>query len=260
MNKIFKDQLGNSVTISFPPSRIISLVPSQTELLAELNLSTEVVGITKYCVFPTQWAESKAIVGGTKDFNIRRILDLHPDLIIGNKEENKKELIEALMPHAPVWMSDINSLTNALSMIESVGEITNRVGEARFISTSIQKSFDRLKPIVHTNHTVLYLIWRKPWMGVASNTFIHNMLERIGFKNCLETSERYPELSPETLSALNPDYIFLSSEPYPFKEKHIKELQAFCPSSRILLVDGQMFSWYGSRLTKAVDYFRSLKL
>jgi len=260
MIRPFKDQLGNAVTISFPPSRIISLVPSQTELLSDLNLSTEVIGITQYCVLPTHWSKSKTIIGGTKNFDIGKILDIQPDLVIGNKEENQKELIEELMLNAPVWLSDINSLAAAIDMIEMVGEITNRLREAKLISTAIQNSFNLFQPIVHTNCTILYLIWRKPWIGVGSNTFIHCMLEKIGLKNCLLPIERYPELSSDDIANLNPDYVFLSSEPYPFKEKHIAEVRAMCPSSRIMMVDGQMFSWYGSRLTKAVDYFRSLKL
>ena len=260
MIRTFKDQLGNFVTIPFPPSRIVSLVPSQTELLSELNLFPEVIGITQYCVLPTHWSKVKTIIGGTKDFDIRKILDLQADLVIGNKEENQKELIETLMLNVPVWMSDINSLTDAIDMIEMVGGITNRAHEAKLIATSVQNSFNLFQPIVHTNLTILYLIWRKPWIGVGSNTFIHSMLEKIGLKNSLLPIERYPELSSDDIANLNPDYVFLSSEPYPFKEKHAAEVRAMCPSSRIMMVDGKMFSWYGSRLTKAVDYFRSLKL
>lgn len=260
MTKTFTDQLGNTVRISFPPTRIISLVPSLTELLSDLNLSSEVVGITKYCVHPTQWAKSKAIVGGTKNFDIHKIRSLRPDLIIGNKEENDKSLIEELMRDGPLWMSDIYSLSDALDMIESVGNTTDREKEAMDIIASIQNSFNSLVPIVHTNRTVLYLIWKKPWMGVGLNTFIHHMLEKIGLENCLRAVNRYPTLSNEKIIELNPDYIFLSSEPYPFKDKHQQELQRMCPNAKIILVDGEMFSWYGSRLVKSPDYFRSLKL
>jgi ABC-type Fe3+-hydroxamate transport system substrate-binding protein len=260
MIKTFTDQLGNTLRISFPPTRVVSLVPSLTELLYDLNLSDEVVGITKYCVHPTHWAKSKSIVGGTKNFDIQKIRDLRPDLIVGNKEENEKRLIEELMSDGALWMSDINSLTDALTMIESLGALTNRDKEALRIIAAIQNSFDALIPVAKGNRSVLYLIWRKPWMGVGSNTFIHNMIERIGLQNCLIAFDRYPALTEEKIMQMNPDYIFLSSEPYPFKEKHRQELQLLCPDAKILLVDGEMFSWYGSRLVKSADYFRTLKL
>jgi ABC-type Fe3+-hydroxamate transport system substrate-binding protein len=260
MTKTFTDQLGNTLRISFPPTRIISLVPSLTELLYDLNLSSEVVGITKYCVHPTQWLKSKPIIGGTKNVDVQKIRGLRPDLILGNKEENEKRLVEELMRDGSLWMSDIYSLPDALNMIESVGTMTNRGKEALGIITLIQNSFNSLAPIIHTNRTVLYLIWKNPWMGVGSNTFIHHMLEKIGLENCLGAINRYPTLSNAKIRELNPDYIFLSSEPYPFKDKHQQEMQDMCPNAKIMLVDGEMFSWYGSRLVKSADYFRTLKL
>lgn len=259
-HRTFDDHIGNPVTFLWPPSRIVSLVPSQTELLADLNLSKEVVGITKYCVWPTQWRKTKVVVGGTKNFSIDKILDLKPDLVIGNKEENQKELIELLSIRVPVWMSDIATLEDATQMISDLGLTTNRYQEAEIINRAISESFKSFIPIVKTQVKILYLIWRKPWIGVGSNTFISSMLQRIGFVNCLENEERYPILDLNKLPSLNPDYIFLSSEPYPFIEKHKTELEAVFPASKILLVDGEMFSWYGSRLLKSVDYFRSLNL
>ncbi|HEX5170162.1 MAG TPA: helical backbone metal receptor [Cyclobacteriaceae bacterium] len=260
MTRSVKDQLNHFIDVSFPPIRIISLVPSQTELLYDLGLDHEIIGITEYCVFPTHWARSKPIVGGTKDFDIEKIRSLQPDLIIANKEENSRELIEKLQTMFPVWISDVVSLNNALEMILAVGELTNRRDRAEIISKSIQIAFDSLDPLVCVNYTVLYLIWRKPWMGVASNTFIDCMLNKLGLENSLKSAERYPKLSEADILNLNPDYIFLSSEPYPFKEKHVMELQQLCSSSRIILVDGKMFSWYGSHLMQSPTYFKSLKL
>lgn len=260
MTRTFKDQIGNSVDISFPPSRIISLVPSQTELLYALNLDEEVIGITKYCVLPTHWSKNKAIIGGTKDLDVNKINSLKPDLILGNREENTLANIEVVQKSSPVWISDISSLEKAIEMIQSIGELTDRMAEANEIAGKIQISFNSFEPLVCVKYTVLYLIWRKPWMAVASNTFINDMLIRIGFRNCLKSLERYPVLTDRDIKDLQPDYIFLSSEPFPFKEGHQSELHELCPKSKIVFVDGKKFSWYGSHLLKSVNYFRSLRL
>ncbi|MFZ6009352.1 MAG: helical backbone metal receptor [Bacteroidota bacterium] len=250
--------MGVEINISFPPKRIISLVPSQTELLAALGLNEQLVGITKFCVHPPTWLGAKNIVGGTKNFNFEIIDDLKPDLIIGNKEENYEEGIRALRVKYAVWMSDIASLCDALDMIKSIGELTDHAKKARQLIHDIEFSFRHLKKKVPAN--VLYLIWRKPWMAVGHGTFIHTMIETIGWQNCLHEMPRYPRLTAEEIQALKPDYILLSSEPYPFQEKHKQELQNLCPDAKIALVDGEMFSWYGSRLVKAPAYFNSLMI
>lgn len=254
----FFDQLGNSISCQFPPQRIVSLVPSQTELLADLGLQREIVGITKFCVHPNEWLKSKTIVGGTKNFNLDAIDSLSPDLIIGNKEENHRDGVEQLRTKYPVWVSNIVTLQDALSMIISMGELTDRSTTAQQISNGILQAFDQIKK--YSNQSVLYLIWKKPWMAAGSGTFIHSLLNIIGLTNAAEKISRYPELTPDEIQKLKPDYIFLSSEPYPFQEKHIAELLDISPSSKIKRVDGEMFSWYGSRLLKAPEYFNRLML
>jgi ABC-type Fe3+-hydroxamate transport system substrate-binding protein len=258
MDKIVTDQLGDKIRFNFPPLRIISLVPSQTELLFDLGLDEQVIGITKFCIHPPSWLKTKKIVGGTKKFWFDTIEELKPDLIIGNKEENYKEGILQLRQKYPVWMSDITSLNDAYMMIKSMGDITDRVEAAGSILNKIQTSFLSLRK--HETKSVLYLIWKKPWMAAGSNTFIHTLLEKIGLKNCAEEKTRYPQLSDAEIKALAPDLIFLSSEPFPFREQHISELQAISPSSKVLLVDGEMFSWYGSRLIKAPEYYNGLNI
>jgi ABC-type Fe3+-hydroxamate transport system substrate-binding protein len=253
----FLDQLGSAVVLSKRPERIISLVPSQTELLYDLSLDKEVAGITKFCVHPSHWRKEKKIVGGTKNFDFEEIDLLKPDLIIGNKEENYKEGIEKLKGKYSVWMSDIVSLQDALEMIQSIGHVVDREKRATQIVDRINTSFERLKK--QPPRRVLYLIWRNPWMAAASGTFIHTMLSRLGLINCVEHRHRYPELSDDEIKQLDPEVIFLSSEPYPFREKHQDELRAIVsPGSKSILVDGEMFSWYGSRLLKAPEYFNSL--
>lgn len=257
MMKRFSDHLGNTLSIPFPPSRIISLVPSQTELLADLGLDYEVVGITRFCIHPADWLQTKKIVGGTKSFDFNTIEALKPDLILANKEENYREGIEKLQQHFPVWISDVVSWEQSLSLIKDTGELTNREKEASEIIAAIQQSFASLVPL-QQDLSVLYLIWRKPWMGAASGTFIDTMLSRCGLRNSLQSLSRYPELTPEQMTALNPDVVFLSSEPFPFREKHVAEIQAICPSAHIMLVDGEMFSWHGSRQMKAALYIKNI--
>jgi len=254
--RTFTDQLGHSITIPFPPQRIISLVPSQTELLFDLGLSEEVVGITKFCVHPESWLKTKTIIGGTKNFNFDAIDKLRPHVIFGNKEENFEEGIARLTEKYPVWMSDIYSAETANSMILALGEITDRVLRSERLVEDIRNGFKTTGKF--SGQSVLYLIWRKPWMGVATHTFIHSLLDHLGLRNVLERQSRYPELTEIEISTLKPDYIFLSSEPYPFRDKHISELQTISPTSKIVLVDGEMFSWYGSRLLKAIPYFNAL--
>lgn len=239
------------------PQRIISLVPSQTELLADLGLGDRVVGITKFCIHPEEWRKTKAIVGGTKNFDFDMIRSLNPDLIIGNKEENYQEGIEELQKHFPVWMSDIVTIDDACQMILSIGDISDASEKASALIERIKNEFKsvvRLEP-----QSTLYLIWKNPWMGAASGTFIDEMLKLSGLRNCLKSKTRYPELTSDEIGQLNPELILLSSEPYPFKEKHMEELQMLCPTSKILLVDGEMFSWYGSRLLKFPTYLEDLR-
>lgn len=253
---LFTDQMGREIQLTHPPRRIISLVPSQTELLYNLGLRAEVVGITKFCIHPSLWYREKKRVGGTKQYDLKAIAALQPDLIIGNKEENSQEQIEQLMELYPVWMSDIYTLADALSMIRSIGALVNRQTEANLLGDQIQNGFQKLPkgaPI-----KVVYLIWNQPIMGVGVDTFIDDILGLCGFVNLLSSHSRYPSLTREELRTLAPEVLLLSSEPFPFKQQHIQYFQALLPSTRIILVDGEAFSWYGSRLLKTIPYLIEL--
>lgn len=253
----FTDQLGRTITLDHPPSRIVSLVPSQTELLA--TLEAPVVGITKFCVHPATWFRELPRIGGTKDIHPEKIATLHPDLIIANKEENDRAQVETLAAQYPVWISDIHDLPSALTMIRSIGDLIGRGAKAQSLATTIQSAFNDLHPIAGIP-VAAYLIWRttKPlsFMAAGNDTFIHDMLQRCGFANHFANRPRYPAVTPKDLAAC--DLILLSSEPYPFRDRHITELRALTPQSAIHLVDGEMFSWYGSRLLHAPAYFRQL--
>jgi ABC-type Fe3+-hydroxamate transport system substrate-binding protein len=257
----FTDQLHRTLHLPhFPPRRIISLVPSQTELLAYLGLDDEVAGITKFCVHPERWFAEKQRIGGTKTVNMEKVAALSPDLIIGNKEENDQAQIQLLEKRYPVWMSDINTLDNACDMIRSVGAITGREAKADELADKILRAFAGLDEvgIAAKTRRVAYLIWRKPMMVAASGTFTDHLLNRAGFKNAFQTQSRYPEVSADELAAAQPDLIFLSSEPYPFADKHLAEFQEICPGVPVRLVDGELFSWYGPRLLLTAPYLAEL--
>ncbi len=239
--------------------RIISLVPSQTELLSGFGIEERVVGITQYCVHPQSWLQTKAIIGGTKKLDIDTIKTLQPDLIIANKEENVKEQVEALAAFCPVYVSQVNDLHSALEMILQVGLLVNAKLQAEALVHQIVLDFDDLEThLSKMNLPVAYLIWRKPYMAAGGDTFISSMLQKCGFRNVFAAEQRYPTVTIEMLQTTSPNVLLLSSEPYPFQQKHVAELQAHLPNTKILLVDGEMFSWYGSRLLKACHYFTEL--
>ncbi|WP_142686877.1 helical backbone metal receptor [Chitinophaga polysaccharea] len=254
---LFIDQLHRQITLDNPPRRIVSLVPSQTELLYSLGLEKEVVGITKFCVHPLTWFREKTRIGGTKNIHSGIIRQLSPDLIIANKEENLAADVELLMQEYPVWVSNIQTLEDAYSMITSVGAITDRVDAAASIVSRIKAGFSSLQPFTTAVPTA-YFIWRDPWMVAGGDTFIHHMLQLCGFRNVFGEQPRYPVITATQLANSGCRRILLSSEPYPFKEKHIAELQAILPDAHVQLVDGEMFSWYGSRLLEAPAYFQTL--
>jgi ABC-type Fe3+-hydroxamate transport system substrate-binding protein len=252
--------LQSASALTHPPKRIISLVPSQTELLHNLGLEEETVGITKFCVHPAPWFKTKTRVGGTKTVRMELIAGLNPDLVIANKEENVKEQVEELAKHYPVWVTDVNSLDEALQMITDIGELTGKQSQAKILTQNISSAFKEFGELQPPNPKLktAYLIWQKPYMTVGGGTFINDMLSRCGFNNIFSAKTRYPETTIAELKAAGCKLLLLSSEPYPFKQKHINELTAQLPGCRILLADGEYFSWYGSRLLKTPAYFKEL--
>jgi ABC-type Fe3+-hydroxamate transport system substrate-binding protein len=239
------------------PLRLVSLVPSQTELLFSLGLDAEVVGLTKFCVHPAEKVTHKTRIGGTKNVHLERVAALKPTLILANKEENTRADVEALQRIAPVHVTDVPTLPAAYAMIREVGRLAGKIAEAEAIAAALERALGTLPPLPQPRR-VAYLIWRKPWMVAASGTFVHAMLTNAGFQNAFAMQERYPAVTAAELAAAQPDCLFLSSEPYPFREKHMAELRAVCPLAQIRLVDGELFSWYGSRLLLFPAYFTEL--
>ncbi|MGB0403781.1 MAG: ABC transporter substrate-binding protein [Salibacteraceae bacterium] len=251
------DQIGHKLSVSKKVRRIVSLVPSQTELLVDLGLEDNLVGVTRFCTHPKHLRSTKQIIGGTKDPDLSLIKSLEPDLIICNKEENRKEDVEFFQSKYPTYTSDIIYFEDALNMINDVGSLLNCGIKASELVKEIQVGFNKLEKT--RLKTVAYIIWDNPIMVVNNNTFIDSMLTKIGLHNVFSKSKnRYSTITKEELSNTNPNYIFLSSEPFPFKEKNKKNFQNQYPNSKIILVDGRMFSWYGSCLKSAPLYLNSL--
>jgi len=248
-----------------PPRRIISLVPSQTELLFDLGLDEQVIGITKFCIHPGHWFKSKQRIGGTKQLNLPLIQSLLPDLVIANKEENVKEQVDAIEQFCPVYCSDISRLADSYYMIDQIGMFTNTSSKASLLIESIKNEFLTLQATVNPVIKAAYLIWRNPYMTIGADTFINDMLRLAGFENVFVNRNRYPKISIEELAAAGADVILFSSEPFPFKEKHLMEISTWWsqnnvqPLPQLKIVNGEMFSWYGSRLLHSANYFRKLR-
>jgi ABC-type Fe3+-hydroxamate transport system substrate-binding protein len=253
---VFYDHMNKAVNVQQTPKRIISIVPSQTELLLNLGLDERVVGVTKFCIHPTDKVKRITKIGGTKQLNIEAIHSLQPDLIIANKEENEQNQVEELMKHYPVWISDIHNLPTALDMIAKIGALTGTKNIANNVVDEISHQFELLRP-AQPKLRVMYLIWRKPYMAAGKDTFINSMLQLCGFDN-VTNAQRYPQLTADEIIAAKPDVLLLSSEPYPFVQKHIDEFKRMLPNTMIELADGELFSWYGSRLLHSPGYFNLL--
>ena len=254
------DQLNQSLTFNQTPKRIISLVPSQTELLVDLGLETEIVGVTKFCVHPTYLRKDKTIVGGTKKVNFEKIIALLPDIIICNKEENTKEMVTELQKIAPVWISDIVSIEDSLDMISKLGCLFDKENKATSLIEDIVSERDLFLEFIKNKKSqkVAYLIWKNPYMIAGKNTFINELLKLNKLENIsLDLNSRYPEVSE--LELKKAAIILLSTEPFPFKEKDVKQLKSAL-DKKVILIDGEYFSWYGSRLKDAFNYFKSLPI
>lgn len=235
--------------------KIISLVPSITETLFDFGLTdTEIIGRTKFCIHPKDSVKNVETIGGTKNLNLEKIKNLNPDLIIANKEENEKLQVEELMKDFKVWVTAIETLEDNSRFLTELGMLLNKENTAKNFN---QKISDIIKGIkIQEPKKVCYLVWKNPYMTIGSDTFIHEILDKLGFENVFKNEKRYPEISVEEMK--NADFIFLSSEPFPFQQKHIDELQKELLHSKIVLVDGEAFSWYGTHLAKCGEYFFEL--
>jgi len=257
---IIFDQLKRELKIDYLPKRIISLVPSQTELLVDLGLEDQIVGVTKFCVHPQHLRKNKIIVGGTKDADFEKIRTLHPDIILCNKEENTPEMVGELEKLCPVHVSNVINIQDAIGLIKDYGKIFQVKDISVALIERLENELQQFKSLQKPDKNVLYFIWRKPWMVAGTDTFINSLLKLNNWKNIAPEKEgRYPEIQLEDIELLKPDLVLLSSEPFPFRKKHIEEIRKHY-KGQIALVDGEYFSWYGSRLIPALKYFRKLQM
>ena len=235
------------------PSRIISLVPSITELLFFLSLDEQTIGVTKFCIHPQNWHQIKTKVGGTKNLNINVIRGLGPDLILANKEENTKEQIELLANEFPVYLSDVYNFEDGLKMISDISCLTHSEKKGNELIKTIREKKEKIisKPKIK----VAYLIWKEPFLVAAGNTFTNSMLNVAVLENVFSHLSRYPEVSEIDINNSGAEIILLSTEPYPFTQKHIEEFANLFPQKKLIIADGEMFSWYGNRMLYALDYF-----
>lgn len=241
-----------------PYNRIISLVPSLTELLVDFGLKDKLLGRTRFCVHPEKEVKEIEIVGGTKSPNLEKIIELEPDFILANKEENRKEDIEVLRTYTKVYVSEIGSIEDALLEFTSLGNELGVEDKAQHINSEISDLLSKIP--TEPELSVAYMIWKDPWMTVGNDTYIHSVLKHYDLKNVYGDQTRYPKTSFKELASKNPDLILLSSEPYPFKEKHIVEIKEACPGSKIQLIGGEWFSWYGSRMVDALQKLNSWRV
>jgi ABC-type Fe3+-hydroxamate transport system substrate-binding protein len=241
--------------------RIVSLVPSITELLFELGLGGRVVGRTGFCIHPWEQVRTVPKVGGTKDLNLARIRALEPTHVIVNVDENRREDAEALAAFVPeVVVTHPLRPRDNLALYRQMGQVFGVPARAEALCAEFEAVYAELVARRETAviEPVLYLIWRDPWMTVAPETYISAMLELVGWRTLpRETTERYPVIDPAAFAGMV-DRVLLSSEPFHFKAEHLAEVRARVPGAEVALIDGEMTSWYGSRAIQGMRYLTSL--
>lgn len=254
------DQLGRHIDTSISFERIVSLVPSQTELLCDLGLQNRLVGVTKFCVHPRGLKAKVAVVGGTKNVHWQELKALKPDIVLCNKEENTLEIVQELETFTRVHVADVNTLEDCYQCIGQYGELFDLQEQSRVLVDEIQDKASQFKLFLADRKPprVAYMIWKKPWMVAGGATFINHLLEIAGYDNVFKDQSRYPMVELTAIKKAEIDFLFLSSEPFPFSQKHKQALEPYLPGVKIVLVDGEFFSWYGSRLRLAFPYFKTL--
>ena len=248
---IIIDGLGKKVEINGEPKRIVSLVPSLTLTLADMGLGNRLVGITRFCKYPREMIEQITKIGGPKNIDIDKILGLNPDMVFAVKEENEKEQVLKLSRHVPVVVFDICNSDDAFEMMQTIGTIFNSEDKASQMVRQVKKAIDNF-PLKGNRAKTVYLIWKKPWMAAGNETYIGSMLKIAGFDNLV--AGRYPQTDRKQMEKA--DVILLATEPYHFKESDRKELQQIFPDKRIEIVNGELFTWYGTYLLKHVKVSR----
>jgi len=240
---IVTDDLGRTISLEKVPEKIVSLVPSITLTLADLGLGDQLVGVTRFCKYPADLIKGLTKIGGPKNIYHTKIVDLKPDVVIAVKEENDKDQVLKLSDDVPVVVFDINTTDDVFRMMNTLGELFQKRSEAKELNSRIKEAYHHF-PIQGDGKKVVYLIWKNPWMAAGKETYIGSMLKIAGFDNIVEG--RYPEVDMEKLDEA--EVILLATEPYHFKEKERAELEALFPGKSVNIVNGELFTWFGTYL------------
>lgn len=237
--------------------RVVSLVPSWTETLYQFGFDAEVVGVTRYCVHPKELVAHAKKVGGTKDPDIPLIASLHPDLVIANHEENRKEDVAALRAAGlDVWVSDVRNVSDSLRDIRELGRLTNKDDAADALVERIRAAMDDVRQAERVK--VFVPIWRNPWMTLTKDTYAHDVLSLCGAENVFGGAEgRYPERTPEQAREAGAVAALLPTEPYPFHEKPQAAAECEAAGLRVGIVDGEALTWYGAREAEGLRVVRA---
>jgi ABC-type Fe3+-hydroxamate transport system substrate-binding protein len=257
------DAIGQPHPPAAPGFRIVSLVPSLTELLLDLGLRAHVVGRTGFCIHPRQLVRDIPKVGGTKDVKLARVRQLAPTHAIVNIDENEWPTVEALREFvAHVVVTHPLAPEDNFALYRLIGELFGREHEAEELCRALRRALDACRAIDWPRERVLYLIWKDPWMTIASDTYIARTLALVGWDvphgpGGERGAARYPVVDDLDRAIAAVDRVLLSSEPFMFRERHVSELRARHRHRRIELIDGEMTSWYGSRAIRGIDFLRA---
>ena len=261
------DASGQALTLSVPPRRIVSLIPSTTELLCDLGLADALVGVTVYCSEPRDIVRTRTKVGGEKDPDLAAIRALAPDLVIANVEENVREDVETLRGWGlPVWVTYPRTVAEALAMIRDLGEVTGTQARAQAMLAELQPLYESVsaQSAARPPVDVFYAIWRNPYMTVNRDTYISDLLRVCGARNVFaDRAERYPSLTLDEVASRRPQVIVLPDEPFRFRRAHVEDFAGYpevpaVRDGRIHLVNGKPFSWHGARVAQALRTIPSL--
>lgn len=259
----FVDDAGQRWAFAEPPRRIVSLVPSLTELVCSLELADRLVGVTRYCTEPAAVVAALPHLGGTKNPDIAAIIDLRPDLVLINSEENREEDFRILTgAQLATWVSFPRTVAEAARSIERLGAVLGATARASPIAADIEAARGAVRSL--TGVRVFCPVWRNPWMSLNADTYAGDMLACAGGDNvCGGRGERYPIVDLEAIAAADPQVILLPDEPYRFTEHHRAALGALADTSagrdgRVHMIDGKALSWYGHRTAPALHAFRRL--
>lgn len=254
--KTVTNQLGRKTTCSFPLKKNVSFVPAITDTLFSLRLQNEIVGRTRFCIHPKGIVEKGVNGSGTKDLKLERIHELNPDLIIIDKEENTKEMVEQLEAYYPVFAFEVQTVTDAFQIMESLGSIVNRTRQADALIQDIQKAFSSF-PSLYKGKRAAYVIWQNPYIVAGNNTYIQSLLDKLGFINPFTEFEgRYPTITEDDFKKAKLDYVLLATEPFPFQENHLPIFEKMTNGSKTIIANREMF-YVRSKNTRSCALFQT---